>query len=166
MLGLYAHCADCFAGLAATAGRRGRFRRCHPPTAAPRNWLLELAYPPLDHLELYLPDAAGHYALAQRTGDALPYASRQLRQDNYLFNLPFTPGQSSTLYLRLHSEGSVQAPLTLWSSDAYLEAQPTRLYMLGLIYGVLLGMLVYNLFIYLSVRDTSCLLYTSPSPRD
>lgn len=130
-----------------------------PPQAAPRNWLLELAYPPLDHLELYLPDAAGHYALAQRTGDALPYASRQVHQDNYLFNLPFAPGQSTTLYLRLHSEGSVQAPLTLWSGDAYLEAQPTRLYMLGLIYGVLLGMLVYNLFIYISVRDTSYLYY-------
>lgn len=63
------------------------------------------------------------------------------------------------MYLRLHSEGSVQAPLTLWSSDAYLEAQPTRLYVLGLIYGVLLGMLVYNLFIFISVRDRSYLYY-------
>ena len=129
------------------------------PDAAPRNWLLELAYPPLDHLELYLADHAGHFYLAQRTGDALPYASRQIQQNNYLFNLPFTPGQSTTLYLRLHSEGSVQAPLTLWSSDAYLEAQPTRLYVLGLIYGVLLGMLVYNLFIFISVRDKSYLYY-------
>ncbi len=49
--------------------------------------------------------------------------------------------------------------MTLWSSTAYLEDQPVRLYVLGLIYGVLLGMLVYNLFIYLSVRDTSYLYY-------
>jgi signal transduction histidine kinase/ActR/RegA family two-component response regulator len=49
--------------------------------------------------------------------------------------------------------------LTLWSSTAYLEQQPVRLYVLGIIYGVLLGMLVYNLFIYLSVRDTSYLYY-------
>lgn len=129
------------------------------PGAAPRSWLLELAYPPLDHLELYLPDSTGAFRLAQRTGDALPYASRQIEQNNYLFELPFNPGQTTTAYLRLHSQGSVQAPLTLWSTDAYLEAQPTRLYVLGLIYGVLLGMLVYNLFIYLSVRDTSYLYY-------
>ncbi len=129
------------------------------PSAAPRSWLLELAYPPLDHLELYLPDATGTFRLAQRTGDALPYASRQIEQNNYLFELPFAPGQTTTAYLRLHSQGSVQAPLTLWSAKAYLEAQPTRLYVLGLIYGVLLGMLVYNLFIYLSVRDTSYLYY-------
>ncbi|MEE1868784.1 MULTISPECIES: sensor histidine kinase [Pseudomonas] len=130
-----------------------------PPATAPRNWLLELAYPPLDHLELYLADSAGAFRLAQRTGDALPYDSRQIKQNDYLFEMPFTPGQATTVYLRLHSQGSVQAPLTLWSTEAYLEAQPTRLYVLGLIYGVLLGMLVYNLFIYLSVRDTSYLYY-------
>lgn len=82
------------------------------PSAAPRAWLLELAYPPLDHLELYLPDASGTFRLAQRTGDALPYASRQIKQNNYLFELPFAPGQTTTAYLRLHSQGSVQAPLT------------------------------------------------------
>ncbi|CAK17458.1 sensor histidine kinase [Pseudomonas entomophila] len=130
-----------------------------PPSAAPRQWLLELAYPPLDHLELYLPDEQGTYRLAQRTGDALPYASRQIRQNNYLFELPMRPGQSTTAYLRLHSQGSIQAPLTLWSAETYLEDQPTRLYVLGMIYGVLLVMLVYNLFIYLSVRDVSYLYY-------
>jgi len=129
------------------------------PSPAPRQWLLELAYPPLDHLELYLPDAQGTYRLVQRTGDALPYASRQIRQNNYLFELPLRPGQATTAYLRLHSQGSIQAPLTLWSAQAYMEDQPTRLYVLGMIYGVLLVMLVYNLFLYLSVRDVSYLYY-------
>ena len=133
------------------------YRPTHPATQ--RTWLLELAYPPLDHLDLYVPDTAGGYRLARQTGDALPFDSREIRQNNYLFNLVFTPDQSQTVYLRLESEGSIQAPVTLWSSIAYLEDQPVRLYVLGVIYGVLLGMLVYNLFIYLSVRDTSYLYY-------
>ncbi|WP_242206949.1 MULTISPECIES: hybrid sensor histidine kinase/response regulator [unclassified Pseudomonas] len=127
--------------------------------AAQRTWLLELAYPPLDHLDLYMPDASGDYRLVRQTGDAWPFASREIRQNNYLFDLPFKPDQQQTVYLRLASEGSIQAPVTLWSSTAYLEDQPVRLYVLGIIYGVLLGMLVYNLFIYLSVRDTSYLYY-------
>src|SRR6218665_1444779 len=45
-----------------------------------RPWYLELAYPPLDHLELYLPNGAGGYELAQRTGDRQPFASRQIKQ--------------------------------------------------------------------------------------
>jgi signal transduction histidine kinase/CheY-like chemotaxis protein len=126
---------------------------------AQRTWLLELAYPPLDHLDLYLADGTGAYRLVRQTGDALPFARREIRQNNYLFSLDFLPDQRQTVYLRLQSEGSIQAPLTLWSSTAYLEQQPLRLYVLGIIYGVLLGMLVYNLFIYLSVRDTSYLYY-------
>ena len=106
-----------------------------------------------------MPDATGSYQLVRQTGDALPFASREIRQNNYLFDLNFTPDQAQTVYLRLESEGSIQAPVTLWSSTAFLEEQPVRLYVLGLIYGVLLGMLVYNLFIYLSVRDTSYLYY-------
>src|SRR5450830_220059 len=124
-----------------------------------RIWLLELAYPPMKHIELYVPDAKGGYRLAQRTGNELPFASRPIKQNNYLFELAFAPNESKTVYLRLQTEGSMQAPLTLWSMQAYLEEQPVRLYVLGLIYGVLLGMLVYNLFIYLSVRDTSYLYY-------
>lgn len=127
--------------------------------AAHRTWLMELAYPPLDNIDLYLADAAGNYYLAERTGDGLPFGSRQIKENNYLFELNFSPGQSQTVYLRLASEGSIQAPLTLWSAQAYLEEQPQRIYVLGLIYGVLLGMLVYNLFIYISVRDTSYLYY-------
>ena len=124
-----------------------------------RTWLLELAYPPMDNIDLYLADASGNYRLAERTGDALPFDTRQIKENNYLFELNFSPGQSQTVYLRVASQGSVQAPLTLWSAQAYLEEQPVRIYILGLIYGVLLGMLVYNLFIYLSVRDTSYLYY-------
>lgn len=134
-------------------------RNTSAETASPRQWLLELAYPPLDHLDLYLPDDQGVYRLVRRTGDAWPYASRQIRQNDYLFELPLQPGQATTAYLRLQSQGSVQAPVALWSLEAYLEDQPTRLYVLGMIYGVLLVMLVYNLFIYLGVRDVSYLYY-------
>ncbi len=123
------------------------------------NWLLELAYPPMDSIELFLPDARGAYRLNEHTGDELPYSVRQIKQNNYVFAIPFPANEQKTVYLRIHSEGSVQVPLNLWSYTAYLEEQPTRLYVLGLIYGVLLGMLVYNLFIYLSVRDRSYLYY-------
>ncbi|MDT4817024.1 Sensor histidine kinase RcsC [compost metagenome] len=122
-------------------------------------WLMELAYPPLDHLDLYLPDGLGGYQLAQRTGDALPFASREIKQNNYVFSIALQPNQPQRVYLRLQSEGSIQAPLTLWSPRAFVEAQPERIYVLGIIYGVLLVMLIYNLFIFLSVRDTSYLYY-------
>lgn len=125
----------------------------------PQSWLLELAYPPLDHLELYEEGADGRFRLTHRTGDALPFSSREIRQNNYLFALEFQPEQVRRVYLRLESQGSIQAPLSLWSPAAYLEEQPARIYVLGIIYGVLLVMAIYNLFIFISVRDTSYLYY-------
>ncbi|KTC57607.1 MULTISPECIES: sensor histidine kinase [Pseudomonas syringae group] len=123
------------------------------------DWLLELAYPPMDHVDFYVPDADGNPGRVWQTGDMLPFSSRQFAQNNYLFQLDLPAGQTRTLYMRIRSEGSVQAPLNLWSTHAYLEAQPTKVYVFGLIYGVLLGMLVYNLFIYLSVREVDYLYY-------
>ncbi|MCJ8169822.1 response regulator [Pseudomonas sp. A3.4] len=121
------------------------------------DWILELAYPPLDSAELFTQGAGGWQRTA--TGDSLPFAERPLQAHNYLFPLHLSAGETQVLYLRVQSEGSLQAPLTLWSPMAYLEQQPGRIYALGMIYGVLLVMLVYNLFIFISVRDTSYLFY-------
>ncbi|WP_122313643.1 7TM diverse intracellular signaling domain-containing protein [Pseudomonas cichorii] len=123
------------------------------------DWLLELAYPPMDHVDVYLADGNGRYQLAWKTGDMLSFSSRDVKQGNYVFGLDLQPGKTSTVYLRVASQGPIQAPLNLWSSHAYMEEQPSKVYILGLIYGVLLGMLVYNLFIYISVRDPSYLYY-------
>ncbi|MFJ3484614.1 7TM diverse intracellular signaling domain-containing protein [Pseudomonas sp. NPDC090202] len=132
--------------------------RPRDPTAS-ADWLLELAYPPMDHVDLYLSSDDTPPSLTWQTGDMLPFSSRQIKQNNYLFDLNLRPHESKTAYLRVSSHGSLQAPLNLWSAHAYIEEQPSRLYVLGMIYGVLAVMLVYNLFIYLSVRDTSYLYY-------
>lgn len=124
-----------------------------------RDWLLELAYPPLDYVDLYLPDANGRQQLTVQTGDMLPFASRQIRQNSYLFSLPLRPGEAKMIYLRVAGRGSIQVPLVLWTAEAYLEMQPSRIYIWGLSYGVLFGLLVYNLFIYFGVRDASYLYY-------
>jgi len=125
----------------------------------PGRWWLELAYPPLDYLVLYLPDGQGGYRLAQKSGDTLPFSERQIQHRNHLFELELLPDQPQRIYLRMESQGSIQAPLTLWAPVAYLEEQSAHIYVLAIIYGVLLVMLVYNLFIFLSVRDRSYLYY-------
>lgn len=133
------------------------YRPANPLASA--DWLLEMAYPPMDHVDLYLGDGDARPRLAWQTGDMLPFASRQIKQNNYVFDLNLNAHETKTVYLRVASHGSVQAPLNLWASHAYIEEQPSRLYILGMIYGVLAVMLIYNLFIYLSVRDTAYLYY-------
>jgi signal transduction histidine kinase/ActR/RegA family two-component response regulator len=126
-------------------------------TAQP--WWLVLAYPPLDDVRLYQADAQGRYRLIEHTGDTLPYSSRQIKRGNYVFELQLEPGKPQSVYLRVTSQGVLMVPLSLWSPKAYLEELPKRTYAMGALLGVVLVMLVYNLFIFISVRDTSYLYY-------
>ncbi|WXL25039.1 7TM diverse intracellular signaling domain-containing protein [Ectopseudomonas mendocina] len=122
-------------------------------------WWLVLTYPPLDDVRLYQVNPQGLVALTEHTGDTLPYSSRMIKRPDYVFELLLEPGQPQTLYLRIETQGVLLAPLTLWSPKAYLEFFPKDAYALGALFGVLLVMTVYNLFIFISVRDISYLYY-------
>ena len=128
------------------------------PLGVEGEWLLELSHPPLDHIELYLPTDDG-FALT-RAGDMLPFGAREVRHRNFVFRLPALPAERREFYLRVESERSVvQIPMTLWSAPAFAAKAQRESYGLGLYYGIILVMVLYNAFIFLSVRDRTQLFY-------
>lgn len=54
-------------------------------------WLLELAYPPIDDLRLFVPMEHGGYE-HRRAGDQLPFAQREVEYRTFLFRLSEPPG--------------------------------------------------------------------------
>lgn len=124
----------------------------------PRQWLLEVTYPALDHLDVWVPDGNGGYR-HMRSGDQQPIAERLLRLRNFVFPLKLSPAQPEVVYLRVQTRGSLQVPVRLWTPEAYTEHVTTEHYLFGVFYGIMLVMLLYNAFIYASVRDDSYLLY-------
>ena len=125
---------------------------------APRDWLLEVAYPPLDHLDLYTPGADGY--LRQSAGDHLPCSSRAIKHRNHVLPVMLAPGES-TLYLRIQSEGAVTAPVTLWQERALWEHDQFAYSGLSLYFGLLVGLLLYNLLLFASIQDRVYLLYVA-----
>lgn len=73
----------------------------------------------------------------------------QLRAGN-----PSATSKLRTL-LRVQTESSVQVPIAIYSDHAFLETHQRSQLGLGVYYGVLIGLLLYNLLIFLSVRDRS-----------
>lgn len=125
---------------------------------APRDWLLEVAYPPLDHLELFTPGPHGY--VRQAAGDHLPFDSRVIAHRNHVLPVALAPGQS-TLYLRIQSEGAVTAPVTLWQERALWRHDQLAYSGLSLYFGLLVGLLLYNLLLFASIRDRVYLLYVA-----
>jgi PAS domain S-box-containing protein len=128
------------------------------PAGSDPNWLLELGYPPLDRLEVYSPDQAFGYE-RQLGGDLLPFASRVIPHRNHVLPVRVPPGTTSALYLRIESAGTVSAPLRLWRAAALWQQDQANYSLLSLYFGLLIGLLLYNLLLFVSVRDRLYLIY-------
>jgi signal transduction histidine kinase len=136
-----------------------RFTLQADATADAERWVLEVANKSLDRVSLYVPDTAGHFR-AYHTGEALPFTERVVPHRNFVFPLSELPSEPQTVYLRVASQGSSLFPLHLWSADAFAQKDRTAHFLLGLFFGGLLIIAVYNFFLFVvALRDSTYLLY-------
>ncbi|MGH8531095.1 MAG: response regulator [Nevskiales bacterium] len=122
------------------------------------SWFLEIGFPLLDHVDVYLPKADGGWQVI-RTGDQRPFANRPLRHRNFVIPVRLAADKPTTVYLRINTKSAQVVPLSLWSSLALYKRAQDELMLLGGYYGVMLVLILYNVFVYLAVRDRSYLDY-------
>jgi len=122
--------------------------------AVRRDWLLEVAFPTLDSVEYFGP--AGEHLTA---GDHLPFAARPLAHRNFVFPLHLRDADASTVWLRVASEGTLTIPLRLWQPEAFWQESQASYALLSVYFGMLLALALYNLLLWLSLRDHTYLTY-------
>jgi signal transduction histidine kinase len=127
-------------------------------TAASRSWLLEVGYPHLDHVTLYVPRADGSFE-QRETGDTLPFARRDVAYRNFLFSLDEPARSRRTYYLRMASAGALNLPLTAWTTTQFMEHQHLSWAALCAYYGIVLIMAFYNACIYILAKQGEFLRY-------
>jgi methyl-accepting chemotaxis protein len=122
-----------------------------------KDWFLELAYPHINNVSFYFQDANGQYRISQ-SGDSLPFPHREIDYHHFVFRFRSLPEQRITLFLNVKTEGSLQLPLYLWTPESFVEKVNDEQVIMGLYYGALLVMVLYNIFLYMAVRDR-CFIY-------
>lgn len=123
---------------------------------ADRHWYLELFDSHINDI-LFYPDSTANTAV--QTGADQSFGSRPYFYKNFLFRLRLAPGQAHTYYLRLKSDSRTSF-LSRLRTEALLSNHFQIEYgLLGAFYGVLLIMVVYNLFIYLVIKEEVHLRY-------
>jgi len=120
--------------------------------------LLEIAYPVLDRIDIYFTEQ-GQVIRSEHLGDLLPYTQRLYAHRNFVVPILFEPNQRMTVYLRVETQGALQLPITLWQEREFLLEDQKKVLWQGLFYGALLIMILYNFFIFISIRELSYLLY-------
>jgi len=125
-------------------------------------WWFEVGYALQDYLDFYVI----HEGVVERvinTGDRRPFNTRPVNFRNFLFELDINPGETKQVYLRLDTHDGLHepCPITLWDKDEFAFELGTRNLGLGLFFGIMIVMGLYNFFIYLSVKDLAYLYYVA-----
>ena len=92
-------------------------------------------------------------------GDKQPFYQRPIYHRNFLVPLSLSRDDELSIYLRVDTTSSMQVPLTLWDQDAFYVAEQARSLFEGIYYGIVLVMILYNLFVYMAVGERSFLHY-------
>ncbi|MBF8159891.1 diguanylate cyclase domain-containing protein [Ectopseudomonas hydrolytica] len=126
---------------------------------APEQWVLEVGSVTQLDLQLYLPDSQGGWSLRQ-SGERVPFAqSRDHPYRRMVFDLPALSEEPLTLYLRVFDPAGNSFPLRIWQLDDLTHLATHENLGLGTIYGVVFALLLYNLFILISLRDKAYFWY-------
>ncbi len=120
--------------------------------------LIEVSYAVLDYLDVFVIDAQGnvqHFEL----GDKLPFHSRPVKHHNFIVPVKIPAGETVEVYMQVRTGSSVQFPVILWDKQALLEKDHQLLIGTGIYYGAMIIMVLYNLVLFLSIRDIKYFYY-------
>jgi len=121
-------------------------------------WLLELDFPLMDKISLFVPQTNNTF-IENKYGFSFPFSQRDIRHRNFVFNLPVTGEGINTYYLRFENADRMEFPLTIWSTTAFQEKDHIEEFILGMYYGILLVMALFNFLIFISIKDKTYFYY-------
>jgi two-component system, sensor histidine kinase LadS len=120
--------------------------------------LIEISYPILDYVQVFVirnKSVSESYLM----GDRFPFEARMIRYRNFVVPIDLEPSESLEVMFRIRSTSSLQIPLNLMTVKAFIEKNQLRTLGYGIYYGIMAAMILYNLFVFISVREASYLYY-------
>lgn len=120
-------------------------------------WFLEIGYPLLDEIDIYISDNNG--TTHRKFGDTLPFNKRDINHHNFLIKLPRAPGNYKCL-MRVKTGSNLNIPARILSEQGVIEDLNIQKTVFGIFYGILIIMIIYNLLLAASMKDTVYLWYS------
>ena len=121
-------------------------------------WLLEIAFPPLDFIEIYIP--SGDKYIQKKAGDRYPFWNRDFYYHHLLYSIDLPYGEEKNIYLRIQTTSSRYVPIIIHKSSQFVKnVMPIEILHI-IIFGCMFVMIFYNLFIYFGIRSNRYLLYS------
>lgn len=110
-------------------------------------------------VSLYRFDSLSNKWVETRIGTDLPRSERQVATAAMLFPV-YLSAQPQTFYLKIMPVIPFNIPVVLWKPSKFVEVHTHITLFLGIFWGIMAIMCIYNLSMYLLVGEKSFLLYT------
>ena len=119
----------------------------------PEHWILEVPFAPLDEIDLYRETVSGIEHVGTG-GDMRPFHDRDLPHRHSTFVIEPEQAAGTTWYLRVHSQGSVQLPLRLWTAHDFFESVSNGSLAYGAYYGAMMLLFLAACLAFWHLRDS------------
>jgi signal transduction histidine kinase len=123
-----------------------------------KKWVIELFDFKIDHFEAYLPNDTGGYD--KFTGGAqYDFQMREYKHKNFVLDLFDLAGGPRTLYYKIKASRRIVFFGLVRSEQKFLEYSNMEYFLLSLFYGIIIAMIIYNFFLFISTLDKAYFYY-------
>ncbi len=135
----------------------------HNGSSQPVERVLDLGSSLVDEVDVLVLGPDGRERQHMASGDRRPFSSRGEPVRTIATRLTLPPGETLTVLMRLAAHDGLHEIITptLWTPAAFAEHNQTETLFFGLYYGVLGTMLLYNLFLFISTRQSTFGFYVA-----
>jgi len=121
-------------------------------------WLLEFYDQTIDHIDAYIPHEDGTYQNVVM-GDNQPFGERIFRHKNFEIVLNMKSDTLMYYYFKVQSHEFADMRIALRSANRFIYYALNEYFLFGTFYGMILIISLYNLLVYLAIREIKNIYY-------
>lgn len=121
--------------------------------------LLKISFPSLDTLYLFT-IYDNKVQLGEYGGEYLNFNYRKYKDPNYVIKIPAPKNKTLTVLLFVASKDPLHVPVSIGSEIKIVNSLFIKNTVSGIYFGIMLAIVLYNLFLFLSTRDKTYLFYS------
>lgn len=111
------------------------------------------------HGEVYLPDKK--YYKRYEFGNLSRFDTKQYKHKNYVFDLNIDDTKIHKIFIRIQSNENSKIVGSIRNTRKFVSWALNEYFYLALFYGVVISLFLYNLFIYIYLKDSTYMYYTT-----
>lgn len=128
-------------------------------TASDKMWLIEFYDQTIDRIDAYIPLPGGGYEKTTM-GDNLPFSQRSFPHKNFEIPVDQRPvGTTAVYYFRVQSHDFADIRIAFKPVDRFIFYSLNEYFLYGTFYGMIVIIALYNLLVYIAIREIKNLYY-------